>query len=139
MPPLLVGQISLIEDSTDTANQLACTAIHAFLWVDIQGATPFVDTVHGTLLHTRPVHHVHTGGANHICHDPTISVARCRMREPKCPPRGDERPASLPIRFEAVRWRQYELIAHTAVGCRPGALLSFPDKTRVRDLISWGL
>jgi len=48
------------------------------------------------------------------------------MREPKCPPRGDERPASLPIRFEAVRWRQYELIAHTAVGYRPRGPLVLP-------------
>src|SRR5205823_1340716 len=65
---LILGQVSLVVDGLDSANELAGTAIHAFVWVDVQDAIPFVDAIHGAFPDAGLVNHIHARCPDHIGH-----------------------------------------------------------------------
>jgi hypothetical protein len=82
---LVVGQIGFVVDRPNLANQLAGTAIHALIGVDIHGPGALVDAIHWALLDTRLVDYVHTRSADHIGHGRKVSDRMQWIRRPKVP------------------------------------------------------
>ena len=66
------GQVVLVIDGFDRANRFAGTAIDAFVGMDVERPSAFIDAVNGALLDASPVHHVYTGLADHVGHEDSL-------------------------------------------------------------------
>ena len=81
--PLIFGEICLVVDRVDAADELAGSAVHTFVGIDVQGPVTFVDTVHRAFLDARFVHHIDARRPYYISHDASVGIAGSRSRGPK--------------------------------------------------------
>ena len=71
-----VRQIVFVENCFYRADRLACATVNAFIRVDVERASPFVDAVDGTFLDAGSVHHIDARFRNYVSHGWTPFGAR---------------------------------------------------------------
>src|SRR5690606_12853392 len=62
-----LGQVILVVDGFDRTHRLARPAVDALIGVDVERTLPLVDAVHGALVNTRAIFHIHTRQCDDVC------------------------------------------------------------------------
>src|SRR5262245_15909833 len=64
----LIRQVVLVEDRLYRANRLACSAVHALIWVDVHHPRTLIDAVHWALVDARLVEQVDAALSDDVGH-----------------------------------------------------------------------
>jgi hypothetical protein len=64
----LLGDIIFVIDGLNWANWLTSTAVHAFIWVDVEHAIALINAVHWALIDAGLVLNIDTRKGNYVSH-----------------------------------------------------------------------